>query len=75
MSTSKWEYKIVDHSNSTAMGYSNEATEVFKGEYKDSHNWKYEMSTIELNKLAHEGWEIVAVVGADQIYLKRMLEV
>ena len=31
----KWEYKIVDHSNSTAMGYSNEETEAFKIEYKD----------------------------------------
>ena len=31
----KWEYKIVDHSSSTAMGYSNEETEAFKIEYKD----------------------------------------
>ena len=45
----KWEYKIVDHSNSTAMGYSNEETEAFKIEYKDAVHWKYEMSMIELN--------------------------
>jgi len=39
----KWEYKIVDHSNSTAMGYSNDETEAFKIEYKDAVHWKYEM--------------------------------
>ena len=55
----KWEYKIVDHSNSTAMGYSNEETEAFKIEYKDAVHWKYEMSRIELNKLGKEGWELV----------------
>jgi hypothetical protein len=71
MKMSKWEYKIVDHSNSTAMGYSNEATEDFKIRYKDAHNWKYEMSTIELNKLAQQGWEISSIVGQDLIYLKR----
>jgi len=70
----KWEYKIVDHSNSTSMGYSNDATEEFKVKYKDAHNWKYEMSSIELNKLAQEGWEIATVVGADQIYLKRPIQ-
>ncbi len=73
MSSTKWEYKIVDHSNSTAMGYSNEATEAFKVEHKESHNWKYEMSTIELNKLGQDGWEITAAIGADQIYLKRLV--
>ena len=30
MSDVKWEYKIVDHSNSTSMGYSNPETEDFK---------------------------------------------
>ena len=45
----KWEYKIVDHSNSTSMGYSNEETEAFKIEHKDAVHWKYEMSRIELN--------------------------
>mgnify|MGYP001308780351 CR=1 FL=1 len=30
MSRTKWEYKIVDHSNSTSMGYSNPETEEFK---------------------------------------------
>ena len=73
MSANNWEYKIVDHSNSTAMGYSNEATEKFKIEHKDAHNWKYIMSTIELNKLGQEGWEIAAVNGADHIYLKRSI--
>jgi len=43
----KWEYKIVDHSNSTAMGYSNEETEAFKIKYKDAVHWKYEMSMID----------------------------
>ncbi len=73
MSATKWEYKIVDHSNSTVMGYQNEATEEFKKEYKDAHNWKYVMSTIELNKLGQDGWEIAAVNGANQIYLKRSI--
>ena len=67
----KWEYKIVDHSNSTAMGYSNEETEAFKIEYKDAVHWKYEMSMIELNKLGQEGWELVTQDGASQIYLRR----
>jgi hypothetical protein len=70
----KWEYKIVDHSNSTAMGYSNEATEEFKVSHKNAHNWKYEMSAIELDKLSQKGWELVSVVGADQIYLKRLIK-
>ena len=67
------EYKIVDHSNSTAMGYSNEETEAFKIEYKDAVHWKYEMSRIELNKLGQEGWELVTQDGASQIYLRRPL--
>ena len=69
----KWEYKIVDHSNSTAMGYSNEDTETFKEQHKDPANWKYEMSMIELNKLGQEGWELVTQDGASQIYLRRPL--
>jgi len=67
----KWEYKIVDHSNSTAMGYSNEETEVFKEKHKDSIHWKYEMSMVELNKLGQKGWELISQDGARQIYLKR----
>tara|TARA_B100000963_G_scaffold255736_1_gene224341 strand:+ start:280 stop:495 length:216 start_codon:yes stop_codon:yes gene_type:complete len=67
----KWEYKIVDHSNSTAMGYSNEETEAFKIEYKDAVHWKYEMSRIELNKLGQEGWELISQDGPKQIYLRR----
>ena len=35
MSDIKWEYKIVDHSNSTAMGYSNPETE----DFKETHNF------------------------------------
>ena len=69
----KWEYKIVDHSNSTSMGYSNEETEAFKIEYKDAVHWKYEMSMIELNKLGQDGWELVTQDGASQIYLRRPL--
>ena len=70
----KWEYKIVDHSNSTSMGYSNEETEVFKDLYKDAINWKYEMSMIELNKLGQQGWELVSQDGSNQIYLKRITQ-
>jgi hypothetical protein len=69
----KWEYKIVDHSNSTAMGYSNEDTEHFKELHKEPANWKYEMSMIELNKLGQEGWELVSLDSSNQIYLKRLL--
>jgi len=74
MSVTKWEYKIVDHSNSTAMGYSNEATEEFKEKYKDAVNWKYEMSMIELNKLGQDGWEMVSQDSSNQVYLKRPTE-
>ena len=42
MSHIKWEYKIVDHSNSTSMGYSNPETEDFKEAHKDK-DWKLEM--------------------------------
>ena len=69
----KGEYKIVDHSNSTSMGYSNEETEAFKIEFKDAVHWKHEMSQIELNKLGQEGWELVTQDGAHQIYLKRQI--
>ena len=70
----KWEYKIVDHSNSTSMGYSNEDTEIFKEQHKAPANWKYEMSMIELNKLGQEGWELVSLDSSNQIYLKRPIE-
>jgi hypothetical protein len=73
MIMNKWEYKIVDHSNSTSMGYSNEDTEHFKEQYKEPANWKYEMSMIELNKLGQEGWELVSLDSSNQIYLKRLL--
>jgi len=69
----KWEYKIVDHSNSTAMGYSNEETEAFKIEHKDAVHWKYEMSRIELNKLGKAGWELISQNGPQQIYLRRQI--
>ena len=73
MKMTKWEYKIVDHSNSTAMGYSNEETEAFKIEHEDTVHWKYEMSRIELNKLGQESWKLVTQDGASQIYLRRPL--
>ena len=73
MIMNKWEYKIVDHSNSTSMGYSNEDTENFKDQHKEPANWKYEMSMIELNKLGQEGWELVSLDSSNQIYLKRLL--
>ena len=41
MIDSKWEYKIVDYSNSTSMGYSNPETEEFKEKHKDK-DWKIE---------------------------------
>ena len=53
MSETKWEYKIVDHSNSTSMGYSNPETEEFKEKHKDK-DWKLEMMNIEINKLTRE---------------------
>ena len=68
-----WEYKIVDHSNSTSMGYSNEETEDFKIKYKDAIHWKHEMSMIELNKLGEQGWELISLDSAGEIYLKRQL--
>ena len=72
MSKTKWEYKIVDHSNSSSMGYSNPETEASKEEHKDK-DWKLEMMNIELNKLGQEGWEMVAHNGPNAIYLKREL--
>ena len=69
----KYEYKIVDHSNSTSLGYSNDETVEFKLAHKDAVHWKYEMSMIELNKLGQEGWELVTQDGASQIYLRRPL--
>ena len=70
MTNRKWEYKIVDHSNSTSMGYSNPETEDFKESNKDK-NWKLEMMNIEINKLGNEGWEIVSINESNEIYFKR----
>ena len=70
MTNRKWEYKIVDHSNSTSMGYSNPETEDFKEAHKDK-NWKLEMMNIEINKLGNEGWEIVSINESNEIYFKR----
>ena len=70
---SNWEYKIVDHSNSTSMGYSNEETEDFKIKYNNAVHWKHEMSMIELNKLGEQGWELISLDSASEIYLKRQL--
>ena len=71
MSDSKWEYKIVDYSNSTSMGYSNPETEEFKEKHKDK-DWKIEMRNIEVNKLGQDGWEMVAAT-LKRIYFKRPL--
>tara|TARA_Y100001970_G_scaffold114504_1_gene142838 strand:- start:1621 stop:1842 length:222 start_codon:yes stop_codon:yes gene_type:complete len=70
MSDVKWEYKIVDHSNSTAMGYSNPETEDFKETHKDK-DWKLEMMNVEINKLGENGWEMVGINGNNEIYFKR----
>ena len=70
MSHTKWEYKIVDHSNSTSMGYSNPETEDFKEEHKDE-NWKLVMMNIEINKLGQAGWEMVGINDNNEIYFKR----
>ena len=70
MSDVKWEYKIVDHSDSTAMGYSNPETEDFKETHKDK-DWKLEMMNVEINKLGENGWEMVGINGNNEIYFKR----
>ena len=69
----KWEYKIVDHSNSTSMGYSNPETEEFKEANKDK-DWKLEMMNIAINKYGQEGWEMVDLNGNNEIYLKRKVQ-
>lgn len=72
MSQTKWEYIIVNHSNSTTMGYSNPETEDFKEKYKDK-DWKLEMMNIAINKLGQEGWEMIGINGNNEIYLKRKI--
>ena len=72
MSHTQWEYKIVDHSNSTSMGYSKPETEDFKEKHKDK-DWKLEMMNIEINKLSQEGWEMIATNGSNEIYLNRKI--
>ena len=72
MTTSKWQYKIVDLSNSTSMGYSNPETEEFKEKHKDK-DWKLEMMNIEINKLGQEGWEMVGINSNKEIYFKRKI--
>jgi hypothetical protein len=72
MSDSKWEYKIVDYSNSTSMGYSNPETEEFKEKHKDK-DWKIEMRNIEVNILGQDGWEMVAMNGNNEMYFKRKI--
>lgn len=73
MSNAKWEYKIVDHSNSTSMGYTNPETEEFKENHKDK-DWKLEMMNLAINKLGQDGWEMVAASNSSEIYLKRKIE-
>ena len=70
MSDIKWEYKIVDYSNSTSMGYSNPETEEFKEKHKDK-DWKIEMRNIEVNKLGQDGWEMVGMNDNYEMYFKR----
>ena len=72
MSDSKWEYKIVDYSNSTSMGYSNPETEEFKEKHKDK-DWKIEMRNIEVNKLGQDGWEMVGMNDNYEMYFKRKI--
>ena len=72
MSSIKWEYKIVDHSNSTSMGYSNPETEEFKEKHKDK-DWKLEMMNVAINKLGKEGWEMVGLNSNNEIYFKRQV--
>jgi hypothetical protein len=72
MSEIKWEYKIVDYSNSTSMGYTNPETEEFKEKHKDK-DWKIEMRNIEVNKLGQDGWEMVAMDGNNEMYFKRKI--
>ena len=72
MSDSKWEYKIVDYSNSTSMGYSNPETEEFKEKHKDK-DWKIEMRNIEVNKLGEDGWEMVGMNDNNEMYFKRKI--
>ena len=72
MSDSKWEYKIVDYSNSTSMGYSNSETEEFKEKHKDK-DWKIEMRNIEVNKLGQDGWEMVGMNDNNEMYFKRKI--
>ena len=57
MTMTKWDYKIIDLSNSTSMGYTNPETELFK-ENHEGDNWKLAMMNIEINKLGQDGWEI-----------------
>ena len=73
MSEAKWEYKIVNHSNSTSMGYSNPGTEDFKEKHKDK-DWKLEMMNVALNKLGQEGWEMIDSNDSNEIYLKRKIK-
>ena len=72
MNDVKWEYKIVDHSNSTSMGYSNPETEEFKEKHKDK-DWKLEMMNVAINKLGNEGWEMVGLNSNNEIYFKRQV--
>ena len=67
-----WEYKIVDLSNSTSMGFSNPETEEFKANHKNV-DWKLEMRNIVLNKYGSDGWELVSIDPDSSVYFKRQL--
>ena len=67
-----WEYKIIDISNSTSMGFSNPETEEFKANYKNV-DWKLEMRNIVLNKYGSDGWELVSIDADSSAYFRRQL--
>ena len=50
-----------------------ETAEEFKEKYKDSGNWKHEMSQALLNELGQDGWELASQNSANEIYLKRQI--
>ena len=68
--SNNWEYKIVDLSNSTSMGFSNPETEEFKANSKDT-DWKLEMRNLVLNSHGKEGWELISCDSENLAYFKR----
>ena len=52
---------------------SSDSHKEFKEKYKDSGNWKHEMSQALLNELGQDGWELASQNSANEIYLKRQI--